>query len=75
MSWYIGTREECVAYDEKVTASQNYDGVYTKNWANPRPHPIDDYCAIVAHPSIEPDEESGLTLVKELTEDWYPTED
>ena len=73
--WYIGTREECESYDQKVTSTQNYDGVHTKNWANPRPHPIDDYFAIVAHPSIEPDEESGLTLVEELTGDWYPTEE
>jgi len=75
MSWYIGTREECVAYDEKVTASQNYDGVYTKNWANPRQHPTDDCCCIIANSKVEPDEKSFLQIVEDLGEDWFPTEE
>ena len=40
--YYIGTEKECVAYDKKVTATKNYDGVHTVNWANPRQHPTDE---------------------------------
>ena len=39
--YYIGTYEDCEAYDEKVSASKNYDGVYTVNWCTPLPHPCD----------------------------------
>jgi len=69
MSWYIGTREEVTAYNEKVNEAKAYKGSITSNWANPRQHPDGSKWAIVAH-STELDEESGLTLVEELTEDW-----
>ena len=75
MSWYIGTLEEVEAYNDKVNEAKAYKGSITSNWANPRQHPTDDYCAIVAHPSIEPDEESSLRIVGELGEDWTPTEE
>jgi len=73
MSWYIGTREEVMAYNEKVNEVKQYTGGITSNWANPRQHPDGSKWAIIAH-STEPDEESGLTLVEELTEDWTPSE-
>ena len=69
MAWYIGTLEECNAYNAKVNEAKAYKGSITSNWANPEPHPDGSKWAIVAH-STEPDEESGLTLVDELTEDW-----
>ena len=69
MSWYIGTREEVTAYNAKVNKAKAYKGSITSNWANPRQHPDGSKWAIVAH-STEPDEESRLTLVEELTEDW-----
>jgi len=69
MSWYIGTLEEVTAYNEKVNEAKAYKGSITSNWANPRQHPDGSKWAIVAH-ATEPDEESGLTLVEELTEDW-----
>ena len=69
MSWYIGTLEECNAYNQKVNEAKQYKGSITSNWANPRQHPDRSKWAIVAH-STEPDEESRLTLVEELTEDW-----
>jgi hypothetical protein len=69
MSWYIGTREEVEAYSQKVNEAKQYKGSITSNWANPRQHPDGSKWAIVAH-STEPDEESRLTLVEELTEDW-----
>lgn len=74
MSWYIGTREEVTAYNEKVNEVKAYKGSITSNWANPRQHPDGSKWAIVAH-SIEPDEESSLRLVEELGEDWFTTEE
>ena len=73
MSWYIGTLEEVIAYNEKVNEVKAYKGSITSNWANPRQHPDGSKWAIIAH-STEPDEESRLTLVEELTEDWTPSE-
>ena len=72
--WYIGTLEECNAYNEKVNEAKAYKGSITSNWANPRQHPDGSKWAIVASASVEKDEESGLTLVNELTEDWTPSE-
>jgi hypothetical protein len=74
MSWYIGTREEVEAYNEKVNEAKQYKGSITSNWANPRPHPKDDYCCIIAKSGIEPDEESSLQLVEKLGEDWFTEE-
>ena len=74
MSWYIGTLEECNAYNTKVNEAKAYKGSITSNWANPRQHPDGSKWAIAANNSIEKDEESGLTLVDELTEDWTPIE-
>ena len=73
MSWYIGTLEECNAYNAKVNEAKQYKGSITSNWANPRQHPDGSKWAILAH-STEPDEESRLTLAEELTEDWTPIE-
>jgi len=67
--WYIGTLEEVEAYNQKVNEAKAYKGSITSNWANPRQHSDGSKWAIVAH-STEPDEESRLTLVEELTEDW-----
>ena len=72
--YYIGTYEECEAYDEKVSASKNYDGVYTVNWCTPLPHPDGSKWAIIAH-TTEPDEGSSLQSVEELSSDWYPEEE
>ena len=71
--WYIGTLEECNAYNAKVNEAKQYKGSITSNWANPRQHPDGSKWAIIAH-STEPNEESRLTLVEELTEDWTPSE-
>ena len=69
MGYYIGTFEECEAYDQKVAREERYTGNVTSRWAEVRPHPDGSKYAIIAH-TTEPDEESGLTLVDELTEDW-----
>ena len=70
MSWYIGTLEDVTAYNDKVNEAKQYKGSITSNWANPRQHPDGSKWAIVVNASIDKDEESGLTLVEELTEDW-----
>ena len=75
MSWLIGTLEEVTAYNAKVNEAKQYSGSITNNWANPRQHPDGSKWAIIANNSIEPQEESGLTLVEELTEDWNPIEE
>ena len=74
MSWYIGTLEEVTAYNQKVNEAKAYTGSITSNWANPKPHPDGSKWAILAH-TTDPDEESLLKLVEELTEDWNPTEE
>ena len=74
MGYYIGTLEDCEAYDQKVTREERYTGDVTSNWANPRQHPDGSKWAIVAH-STEPYEESSLRLVEELGEDWVATEE
>ena len=74
MSWYIGTLEDVTAYNQKVNEAKQYKGSITSNWANPRQHPDGSKWAIVVNASIDKDEESGLTLVEELTEDWTPSE-
>jgi len=74
MSWYIGTLEDVTAYNQKVNEAKQYKGSITSNWANPRQHPDGSKWAIVVNASIDKDEESRLTLVEELTEDWTPSE-
>jgi len=75
MAWYIGTREEVEQYNQKVNEAKAYKGSITSNWANPKPHPTDEYFAIVACGGVEPDEESSLRLVEALGEDWFATEE
>ena len=75
MSWYIGTLEQCEAYNRKVCEVKNYTGSHTSNWDTPNRHPEEELYCIEAYSSVEPDEESGLKLAEELTEDWNPTEE
>ena len=72
--WYIGTREEVEAYNEKVNEAKAYKGSITSNWANPRRHPDGSKWAIVANNSIEPQEDSNLIFEVQLSEDWTPEE-
>jgi hypothetical protein len=75
MAWYIGTLEECNAYNEKVNKAKAYKGSITSNWANPRQHPDGSKWAIAANNSIEPQEESSLIFTESLSEDWTPEEE
>ena len=72
--WYIGTREEVEAYNEKVNEAEAYKGSITSNWANPRQHPDGSKWAIVANNSIEPQEDSNLIFEVQLSEGWTPEE-
>jgi hypothetical protein len=72
MSWYIGTLEECNAYNAKVNEAKQYKGSITSNWATARQHPDGSKWAIVANNSIEPQEESSLIFTESLSEDWTP---
>ena len=72
MSWYIGTLEECNAYNAKVNEAKQYTGGITSNWANPRQHPDGSKWAILANNSIEPQEESNLIFEVQLSDDWTP---
>lgn len=75
MSWYIGTFEECSEYNAKVNEVKQYKGSITNNWANPRQHPDGSKWAIVVNASVEKDEESGLLLEAQLSDDWNPPEE
>lgn len=56
--YYYGTYEQCKAYDEKVTAGENY--VFNDNWANPVE--IESVWYILKHENYECD----LPTVNEL---------
>ena len=75
MSWYIGTLEECNAYNAKVNEAKQYKGSITSNWANPKQHPDGSKWAILANNSIEPQEESNLIFEVQLSDDWTPEEE
>jgi hypothetical protein len=75
MSWYIGTLEECNAYNAKVNEAKAYKGSITSNWANPRQHPDGSKWAILANNSIEPQEDSNLIFEVQLSDDWTPEEE
>ena len=72
MSFYIGTLEECNAYNAKVNEAKQYRGNVTNNWATPRQHPDGSKWAVKANASIEPQEESSLIFTESLSEDWTP---
>ena len=65
---YTGTKKQCEAYNDLVTAGERYQGT-TTHWANIRKHPDQELWAIKKHPNYE----SSLPLI-ELTPDWHKTE-
>jgi len=66
--YYIGTEAECLAYDAKVIAGQNYQGVTTR-WAEPRQHPSNGTYAIVKHINYQDD---AMQHVETLDSTWSP---
>ena len=71
MSYYIGKKSACEAYDQKVSETLGFNGSITARWADVRRHPSKSLFCIIAHPTIEAE---GLTLKEELTPDWTPDE-
>ena len=59
--YYIGTQEQCEAYNAEVTEAEGYNGT-TLKWAEVREHPTDPVWVVKAHPSYE----SELEMVEEL---------
>lgn len=68
--WLIGTEQQCLVYDAKVTAGEDYYN--GDNWANPIKHPTLDLWAIqkctLPPRNYEPDD--VMTEVQELNETW-----
>lgn len=70
MRHYIGTLTACEAYNAKIKKVKGYKGRATSRWTTIRKHPSKSLFAMRIHEGIEPDEESTLKLVEELSEDW-----
>lgn len=68
MSYYKGTYQECLDYDNRVTASEAYNQDRGINWAVIIEHPNGTDCAILKHPNYD----AELTLVESLSDDWFP---
>lgn len=66
--YYIGTEQECIAYDQEVTAGEKYPSKVF-NWANPKKKHDEDLWAILAHE----DYPSNLDTVETL-EGWVAEE-
>ena len=73
MSYYIGTKTACEAYNAKVSDILGFGGSITSSWADVRRHPAKSLFSIIAHASITPDEGSGLKLVEQLDDTWNET--
>ena len=69
--WYVGTKTNCEAYNEKVSKAMGLTGNMTSAWADVRRHPAKSLFCLIAHPTIEA---QGLTFKEELTPDWTPDE-
>ena len=66
--YYIGTRQQCEAYNEFVKEGENYRGVTTR-WADVRQHPSRNEFAITKHKSYD---DETMQYVAELPDDWNP---
>ena len=73
MSYYIGTKTACEAYNAKVSDILGFGGSITSSWADVRRHPAKSLFSVIAHASITPDEGSGLKLVEQLDDTWNET--
>ena len=71
--WYVGTKTNCEAYNEKVSKAMGLTGNMTSAWASVDRHPSKSLFCIIAHASITPDEGANLKLVETLTPDWNET--
>ena len=68
MSYYKATYQECLDYDNRVTAGEAYNQDRGINWAIIHEHPNGVDFAILKHPNYE----AELTELETLTSDWFP---
>lgn len=68
MAFYIGTYQECLDYDKRVTKGESYSVERGINWGIVYEHPNNTDFAIVKHS----DYESSMTFTESLPEDWFP---
>ena len=66
--YYIGTQEQCEAYNQTVVEGKQYPGK-TNRWANVIPHPNGTDFAILKNGAYEVE---GLTELESLSSDWFP---
>lgn len=67
--FYVGSEEDCLAYNEEVKAVKNYQGT-TTDWALPKKHPKQDLYRITKNAGVDTAVE-GLTGVEELDNTWF----
>lgn len=69
--YYTSTNKaDLEAYNKKVVWGENYDGVYTTDWAQVIEHPNGVDYAMLKHPNYD----AELTLLETLSEDWFPSD-
>ena len=69
--YYTSTNKaDLEAYNKKVVWEENYDGVYTTDWAQVIEHPNGVDFAMLKHPNYD----AELTLLETLSEDWFPSD-
>lgn len=67
--YYTSTNKaDLEAYNDKVVWGENYDGVYTTDWAQIIEHPNGVDYAMLKHDNYD----TELTLLEILSEDWFP---
>lgn len=71
MSFYIGTKTSCEAYNEEVTQGMGLGHGDTITWSLITRHATQSKFAVVAHHEFVAE---NLKLVERLTEDWFPDE-
>ena len=64
--YYIGTKEQCEAYNTKVTKGENYRD-QTTQWAEVQQHPDGAPFAIIIHEDYESED---MQLVQRLDDTW-----
>ena len=67
---YTGTKKQCEAYNDLVTAGERYQGT-TTHWANIRKHPTKALYSIPKHPNYD----SEMNLLETLPDDWNNADD
>ena len=69
--YYTSTNKaDLEAYNKKVVWGENYDGVYTTDWAEVIEHPNGVDFAMLKHANYD----AELTLLETLSEDWFPSD-